>query len=154
MISATLSSSTVNLSSFFTASSISVLPITLFIYFSETPSVNGYILIHASLTRSALLQLLRCDPNDRENLDSYMNHHIHHFCGWLYCCVNFKTSEEHFDALKDVQKCVLACPNVLSRLNDISRYDEPTRRYRKSYTRKGGRQPQQISHLRVRIPVK
>src|SRR6266403_126849 len=147
-------SSTVNLSSFFTASSISVIPISLFKYFSELPSVNGHILIHASLTHSALLQLLRGDPNDRENLDRYLNHHIHHLLGRLYFRVDFKTSEEHFDALKDVQKCILACPNVLNCLNDISRYDEPTHRYRKGYALKGGRQLQQKSHSGVKIPVR
>jgi hypothetical protein len=63
--------------------------------------------VYELLTRSALFNLFRRDPENRENLDCYLNHHIHHFRGRVHFCVYLETSEEHFDALKDVQESVL-----------------------------------------------
>jgi hypothetical protein len=96
--------------------------------FSELHSVNCHILVYELLTRSALLNLFCRNPENRENLDGYLNHHIRHFRSWLYFCIDLETSKEHFNSLEDVQNGVLACPNVLSCLRDISRYNGPTRR--------------------------
>ena len=74
-------SSCVSLSSVFSASSISVLPISLFPYFSEDPSVTGDTTHTKLLTDPALLYLLGCNPKNRENLDHYLTYRIHHFRG-------------------------------------------------------------------------
>ena len=58
-------SSSANLSSFFSASSIPVLPIRFFIHFSELHSVNCRMLVYELLTRSALLDR---NTENRENL--------------------------------------------------------------------------------------
>src|SRR6266576_5227376 len=113
-------SSAVNLSSFFSASDTSLLPMSLFIYFSDLHSVNCHMLVYPLLTRSALLNLFRRHPENRENLDGYLNHHIHHFRSQLYFCIDVETSKEHFNSLKDVQNGVLACPNVLNCLRNVS----------------------------------
>jgi hypothetical protein len=97
------------------------------------------MLLYALLTRPALLNIFRRNPEDRENVDRYLNHHIYHFRSRLYFCIDLETSKEHFNSLKDVQNGILACPNVLSCLKDISRYNGPTRRYRRGYALKGER---------------
>ena len=112
------------------------------------------MLVCASLTRSALPNLLRRDPKNRENLDRYLNHYSHHFGGGLYFCVDLETSGKHLDTLKNVQKSVLAFPNALSCLRDISRYNALMRRYLKGYILKGGRRLQQRSHMQVKISEK
>src|SRR6267154_463076 len=112
-------SSSVSLSSLFSASSISVLPISFFAYFSDHLSVNDVIFICKILTHPALLDLLCRDPQNGENLDHYLNEYIHHFRSWRHLCVGLETSEKHFNALEDVDKSALACPNILSRLGDV-----------------------------------
>src|SRR6266403_6379926 len=112
-------SSRVNLSSLFNASSMSVLPINFFAYFSEHRSVNRYIFVQPILTHSALLDLFCCNPKNRENLDHYLNDHIYHFRGRLHFGVNLQSSENQFDALKNVDKCIFARPNVLDCLRNV-----------------------------------
>jgi hypothetical protein len=79
----------------------------LFIIFSELHSVNCHILVYTLLTRSALLNIPCRNPENREHLDHHVNHHINHFRGRLHFCVYLETSQEHFDALKDVQNSAL-----------------------------------------------
>ena len=73
------------------------------------------------LTYSALLYLLCCKPNNRENLNDYLNYYIGHFCqcGRRHCCVGLETSEKHFNSLKDVEKIVLARSNTFNCLKDV-----------------------------------
>jgi hypothetical protein len=70
-------------------------------------------MVQQILTQSALLDLLCRNPEDRENLDHYLNDYIHHLCRWWYSCVGLEAPEEHFDALKDVDKSVLTCSSIL-----------------------------------------
>ena len=77
--------------------------------------------VYISLTRSALLNLFHRNPENRENLYRYLNHHIHHFRSRLYFCIDLETSKEHFNSPKDVQKGTLTRPNVLSCLREIRR---------------------------------
>src|SRR6266478_737565 len=112
-------SSRVNLSSLFSASSMSVLLINFFTYFSEYRSVNPYIFVQRILTQSALLHLFRCDPKNRENLDHYLNDHIHHFRDRLHFGVDLQSSENQFDPLKNVDKSIFASPNVLDCLRNV-----------------------------------
>jgi hypothetical protein len=86
--------------------------------------------VYALLTRSTLPNLFRRNPQNRENLHGYLNHHIHLFRGRLYFCIDLKTSKEHFNSLKDDQKGVLgllAHTNVFSCLGAIS--NGPARGY-------------------------
>src|SRR5580698_2771904 len=71
-------SSCVSLSSFFSASSISVLPISFFAYFSNHLSANDITFIREILTHSALLNLLCRNPENREYLSHYLNDYVHH----------------------------------------------------------------------------
>src|SRR6266478_4609186 len=112
-------SSRVNLSSLFNASSMSVLLISFIAYFSELRSVNRYIFVQQILTQSALLHPFCCNPKNRENLDHYLNDDIYHFRGRLHFGVNLQSSEKQFDALKNVDKCIFARPNVLDCLRNV-----------------------------------
>src|ERR1700760_1476207 len=80
-------SSWVSLSNLFSASSMSVLPISFFAYFSNHRSINSYISVQQMLTYSALSDFLRCDPKDRQNLNHNLNDYTHHFRGRLSFCV-------------------------------------------------------------------
>ena len=66
-----------------------------------------------------MLDLLRRNPEDRENLDHDLDKYIHHLCRWWHLCVNLNTSEKHFDALEHVDKGVLSCSGMHSCLRDV-----------------------------------
>jgi hypothetical protein len=110
-------SSRVKKSSLFNASSMSVLPISLFIHFSERPSVHCHTIGRGLLTHWGSLYLLRCDPKNTYNLDHYPNDHTHHFRQPRFC-IDLQTHKKHFNAFKDVHKRVLTCPDILSCLRD------------------------------------
>ena len=74
--------------------------------------------MHQILTYSTLLDFLCCDPENRENLDHYLNDYVHHFRGRLRFCVDLETSEKHLNPFKDVDKCVLARSNIFSCLGE------------------------------------
>ena len=98
---------------------MSVLPINLFAYFSTHRSINGEIFVHRILTYSTLFNFLRRDPKNRENLNHYLNGDIQHLRGRLHFCVDLETSEKHFHPFEDVDKYVLACPNIFSCLRGV-----------------------------------
>jgi hypothetical protein len=87
------------------------------------------MLVYALLTRSALLDLSRRDPEGGENLDCYLDHHIHHFRSRLDFCIYLETSKKHFDSLKDVQDGALASTNIFNCLRVMNLYNGPTRGY-------------------------
>src|SRR5216684_2640635 len=93
-------SSCVSQSSLFSASSISLLPISLFRYFSEKGSVNGYIFGQQQLTRPSLSDLFRCNSEDVEDLNHYFRGNIHHFL--VKCCfsVELKSLKKGFYAFE------------------------------------------------------
>jgi hypothetical protein len=66
------------------------------------------------LTHSALPNLLRRNSKNRQNFYHYLNDYVHHLHGRRQFCIDLETSEKHFDALKDVNKSVLARPSILS----------------------------------------
>jgi hypothetical protein len=105
--------------SFFFASSISVLPINLFKYFSKYRSVNIVISVQQTLTHSAFLDLPCHDPENRENLCHYLNDYIGHLHGQRHFCIDLETSEKHFNPLENIDKSVLACSSIFSRLRDV-----------------------------------
>jgi hypothetical protein len=65
-----------------------------------------------------LLNLLRCDPKNGEYLNNYLNDYIHHLHGRWDFCIDLEASEKHLNALKDVDKGILTCPNILSCLRN------------------------------------
>ena len=99
---------------------MSVLPISFFIYLSEYRLAKRDRLVKALLTRSSLLNFFRRNPKNREYLHHDLNGYIRHFRRWRHLGVDFETSEKTFDPLEDVDKGVLACPNILRRLRDVS----------------------------------
>jgi hypothetical protein len=82
-------------------------------------SINGDIFVKRVHTYSALLHLLRRDPENRENFDDNLDDYIHHLRGRPHFCVNLKTSKKHLNALKDVDKSVLACSDIFNSLGDV-----------------------------------
>src|SRR6266699_5904509 len=106
-------SSCVSLSSLFSASSISVFPISLFPYFSGHSFSRGRHTHTKLLTDSALLHLLSRNPEDRGNFDHYLNVRVHHFRGRPHLCVDLYTLETTFNAPKDVYKCFVALLDIL-----------------------------------------
>ena len=107
------------MSSLFSASSISVLPISRFAYFSKHRSANRERFVHGTLTHPALLDFLCCDPKNRQNFDHYLSNHIHHFLGRRQFCINLETSEEYFDPPKKGDECVFASSKIFRRLRDL-----------------------------------
>ena len=145
-------SSCVNLSSPFSASSISVLPISLFSYISKFRLDNDHIIVHGLLTRATLLDLFCCNPNNRQDFSHDLKDYLRHFCGQWHPCVHLETPEEHFYAPKDVQKSFMARPNVLRCLRAV--YVRMTHPRNGGYALKGGRRYQQRPLSRVRMPAK
>jgi hypothetical protein len=88
-------------------------------YFSEFRSVNDRILVHKSLTRSALSDLLCRDPKNRQDFCHDLNDHVRHFRSQRHLRVHLQTSEKHLYAPKDVQKSFMARTNVLSCLRTL-----------------------------------
>ena len=109
-------SSLASLSSLFSASSMSVFPISLFPNFPEQRSINCNEFVKWILTYSAFFNILRCDPKDRNHLNHYLDNYIHYLRVRLHFCVDLDTSKEHFHSLQDVDKSVVTCSNILSRL--------------------------------------
>ena len=89
---ANLASSCVSLSSLFSASSISVLPTSLFSKCSEQRSVSD-VFINKLLTRPAKLYLLRRNRENGENLYHYLNGYIPHGHGQRHLDVGLEALE-------------------------------------------------------------
>jgi hypothetical protein len=106
-------SSCVNLSSLFSASSISVLPINFFRYFSENGSVNGNTLVKQQLTRSSLSDLFKRNSKNVENFHHNFGDYIHHFFVKRRFGVNLQSLEKGLYPFKDLKKSILARPKIL-----------------------------------------
>ena len=113
-------SSCVSLSSLLSASSISVLPINFFIYFSDHRSIKDDILIYELLTRTTLLYLLRHDCQDSEDLSHNLRNDIRHFRSRGHLDVALKASEEVFGTFEDVDECALAFLDILGCLGTVN----------------------------------
>jgi hypothetical protein len=90
-------------SSLFSVSSISLLPIKLFTYFSEhrsRHSVNIVIFIQRILTHLGFLNHLHHNSKSGEDLNHYPNNYIHHVHGWRHFCITLETAEKQLNALK------------------------------------------------------
>ena len=112
-------SSCVSLSSLLSASSISVLPISLFIYFSNHRSVEEDIFIYELLTRTALPHLLRRNGQDSKDLSHNLCNDIRHCRSRRYLDVALKALEKVFDSFEDVDECILACLDILGHLGSV-----------------------------------
>ena len=69
-------------------------------------------------TRSPLLNLLRGNPQNRQDLHHYLDDHIHHFARWYHLSVDFEPSEKTFDMLENVDKSFLASANIFNCLKE------------------------------------
>ncbi len=105
------------------------------------------IYIREILTHSTSLYLFCRNPQNRENLDHYLNEYIHHLRGCRHFCVDLQPSEKHLDAFKYIDKSVLACPNILSCLRRVGiTINEPTRRcYKMLHTKRRTPTPANIT---------
>jgi hypothetical protein len=112
-------SSCVSLSSLFSASSMSVLPISFFRYFSVNSSVNGNTIIQQQLTRPSLSDLFSCNSNNVEDFHHYFRDCIHHFLVKCRFRVNLESLEKCFYTLEDLKKSVLARANILGCLRAV-----------------------------------
>jgi hypothetical protein len=106
-------SSCVSRSSLFNTSSISVLPISFFRYFSGNCSVNGNVIIQRQLTHPSLPDLFGCNSKHVQNFHQYFCDYIYHFLVKCSFSVNLQSLEECFYALEDLKKCVLTCVNII-----------------------------------------
>src|SRR5260221_1229762 len=112
-------SSFVSLSSFFNASTKSVLPANLFRYFSGYFPVNDGMFVYDLLTCPALPDLLCRNPKNEKNFYHDLYHHVHHFrCRWQRS-VNFETMEEVFDTFEYINEGFLARAHVISFLRHV-----------------------------------
>jgi hypothetical protein len=112
-------SSCVSLSSLFSASSISVLPISFFRYFSENGSVNGNTIIQRQLTHPSLSDLFSCNSKNVEHLHHNFRDYIHHFLVKCRFRINLESLEKAFYALEHLKKSVLARANILGCLRAV-----------------------------------
>ena len=112
-------SSGASLSSLFSASSVSVLPISFFPNFSKHRSIICIKFVEWVLTCCGFFDLLRCDREDREYLRHYLHNYIHHFRTRLHFCVDLDTSKDVFYSLEYVDKSVVTCSSILNCLMDL-----------------------------------
>ena len=75
-------SSFVSLSNLFSASSISVFPISFLRYFSDKFLNQQQPVVQKSHTYTALLHLLRGNPKNRKHLHHYFHNDVNHFRWW------------------------------------------------------------------------
>ena len=67
-------------------------------------------------TRFALLNLLCRNRENGKYFDQNFHHNVHHSCSWWNLDRNFESSEEVFDALKEVNKYLLVSADSRSYL--------------------------------------
>src|SRR5713226_2341619 len=75
-------SSFVSLSNLLSASSISVFPVSFFMYFSNKFLNQQQVVVQESHTYMALFHLLRANPKNRKHLHHYLHNDVHHFRWW------------------------------------------------------------------------
>jgi hypothetical protein len=68
------------------------------------------------LTQSPTFHFLRRDRKDGQYLDHNINSYVRHSRSWCDASVNLKPLEKSFDAVKEVDKFVLASADIFSRL--------------------------------------
>ena len=71
-------------------------------------------------TESSLPNLLRHDPEDRNNFDHNLNDDVRHSRRWLNLYIRIKPLKEELHAAKQLDNNVLASADVLSGLRHIS----------------------------------
>jgi hypothetical protein len=74
--------------------------------------------VQEKLTHSALFDLLRSNPKNRQHLDQNLDDYIRHIHGQRHFYIDHQTSEKHLNAFKYVDKSILARPGILSCLRD------------------------------------
>src|SRR6267154_5776548 len=112
-------SSCVSLSSLFSASSISVLPISFFKYFSENGSVNGSTFEQQQRTHPPLSDLFSCNSKNVKDFHQYFSDYVHHFLVKCRFSVDHQSLEKCFYALEHLKKSVLARADIPDSLRPV-----------------------------------
>ena len=73
------------------------------------------------LTESPTLRFLCRDRKDRQHLNHNLNNYVAHGPSRCDASINIKPEEEVFNAVKDVDKLVLAGARIFSRLGSVSK---------------------------------
>ena len=73
------------------------------------------------LTESPTLRFLCRDRKDRQHLNHNLNNYVAHGPSRCDASINIKPEEEVFNAIKDVDKLVLAGARIFSRLGSVSK---------------------------------
>jgi len=76
------------------------------------------------LTEPSLLDLLGCESEDRQQLDHDLDNYTSHCGGGWDLSVYFKTMEEMFHALEEIDDGIITRTNILSHLVYDPRYRE------------------------------
>lgn len=71
-------------------------------------------------TCPTLLHFYRGVRKNVQDLDHYLHHHVRHRRSWGHLGVNFESFKEIFEALKDIDKDVLAFFDILSSLRILN----------------------------------
>jgi hypothetical protein len=104
-------------------SSIPLFPVNLLKYFTEQPvSENGKYTPPHQLTESSMIHLLCRDRKDRQHLNHNLNDQVTHFPSRCDASIYLNPTEEMFNAVKDIDKLVLAGARSLSSLGSASKY--------------------------------
>ena len=67
----------------------------------------------------SLLDFLRYNTEDRDDLNHYLDDDVHHGSGWPEMNVLFKAHEKGFHSTKQVDKRVLISANIIDSLRDM-----------------------------------
>jgi hypothetical protein len=67
-----------------------------------------------------VLQFLRCDREDRQDLYHNLNNRVRHCCSRREDSVYLKPVEEMFDPIKDIDYLFLASARIVSRLGALA----------------------------------
>jgi len=143
-------SSCVSLSSFFSASSMSLFPISFFIsfftYFSENRSINViFFWSQQGLTYSTLFHFFCSDGENVKNFNYYCRDRVQHSLIWRHFSVYVQTSEKCFYALEHLEECVLVRANVLSCLRIVRITTDRMKGLRKVHTENSTPKPIKIT---------
>ena len=74
------------------------------------------------LTDTSTLHFPRRDPKDRQHLNHNLNDYGAHSHSRCDASIYIKSAEEMFNAVKDVEKLVLASARIFSRLGSVSKW--------------------------------
>lgn len=116
-------SSWVSLSSLFSAPSISFLPVSFLRYLSDEHQPQSSTIGDHQLTWSPLFNLIGGNRENTEYFDHDFHDRVRHCRGWRHSRIGLKPFKEGFYSLEEINECIMAGIELLSRLTDaVSRW--------------------------------